>query len=388
MPEERVILQVFVAAPSDVDDARERLEALVDEQNRIWSSDHKPELKLILWDLDVIPGVGSDAQDHVNRQVGDYDILLGLMWNRIGTATPRAASGTVEEFERAIARFRDAPGSLRILMYFCNADIPRDALDLEQYTQLEDFKARLRDEEGVLYGSYGDLDELEQLLRLHLNKLVSTWGTEWGTDARSVERLEQHEDGKATVEEQEADEVGLLDVVDEGYAQFASMNEGLELMKQAVEDLGSNLQKRTAEMGRLPDRSAGRPYLAAAKMVTQRASMNLQSFCSRIQGELPRFREALANGIDSMSKAHVLAAEFGAADGTSEKALQPSKVLREAMADAIVPIREFRKIVEGWPPVSTALNRAKRRTLAAMDQLMSELERGIGLLEEFERGLS
>ncbi|GAF81507.1 unnamed protein product, partial [marine sediment metagenome] len=354
----------------------------------IWSSDHKPELKLILWDLDVIPGVGSDAQDHISDQVGDYDILLGFMWNRIGTATPRAASGTVEEFERAIARFRADPDSIRILMYFCNADIPRDALDLEQYTQLEDFKARLRDEEGVLYGSYGELDELEQLLRLHLSKLVFTWGTEWGIGARSVERLGQQEDGRATVEEQEADEAGLLDVVDEGNAQFNSMNEGLELMKQAVEDLVTNLKKRTAEMGRVPDPSAGRPYLTAAKMVTQRTSMNLQSFCSRIDVELPRFREALANGIDSMVKAHVLMAEFGAAAGISEKALQSSKALREAMAGAIVPVREFRDTVLGWPPVSTALNRAKRRTLTSMDQLISELERGIGLLEEFERALS
>jgi len=388
MPEERVILRVLVAAPSDVDDARELLKALVDEQNRIWRSEHKPELDPIYWDLDVIPGVGSDVQDHISSQVGDYDILLGFMWNRIGTATLHAASGTVEEFDRAIAQLRADPDSIRILMYFCNAAVPRDTIDPEQFTQVEDFKTRLSDEEGCLYGSYGDLDELEQLLRLHLSKLVFTWGTEWGTGVRPVERSEQQEDEQATVEEGEADEVGLLDVVDEGYAQFDSMTEGLELMKQAVEDLGSNLEKRTAEMGQLPDSSAGRPYLTAVKKVTQRASMNLQSFCSRIQGELPRFREALANGIDSMSKAHVLAAEFGAADGTSEKALQPSKELREAMADAIVPIREFRKIVEGWPPVSTALNRAKRRTLAAMDQLMSELERGIGLLEEFERGLS
>jgi len=235
MSEERVILRVLVAAPSDVGDARERLVALVDEQNRIWGTDHQRELKLVQWDVDVVPGVGSDAQDHINREVGDYDILLGLMWNRIGTATPRAASGAVEEFEGALARFREAPDSLRILMYFCNADVPRDALDVEQFRQVEDFKERLRNEEGVFYGTYGDLDELEQLLRLHLSKLTSTWGARWGTGVFPAERLEQRGGELAPDEEQDPDEVGLLDIVDEGYAQFGSMNEGLELMKQAVD---------------------------------------------------------------------------------------------------------------------------------------------------------
>lgn len=38
----------------------------------------------------------------VNWYMKEYALFVGIMWNRIGTPTPRAESGTVEEFERAI----------------------------------------------------------------------------------------------------------------------------------------------------------------------------------------------------------------------------------------------------------------------------------------------
>lgn len=36
----------------------------------------------------------------------EYDLFVGIMWNRIGTKTPRDSSGTVEEFSRAITSLR------------------------------------------------------------------------------------------------------------------------------------------------------------------------------------------------------------------------------------------------------------------------------------------
>jgi len=39
--------------------------------------------------------------------MSNYALFVGVMWNRLGTATPRGASGTVEEFERAVAAFKE-----------------------------------------------------------------------------------------------------------------------------------------------------------------------------------------------------------------------------------------------------------------------------------------
>ena len=44
-------------------------------------------------------GLGIDAQDVINRQLGEYDIFLGIMNTRFGSPTHRADSGTEEEFD-------------------------------------------------------------------------------------------------------------------------------------------------------------------------------------------------------------------------------------------------------------------------------------------------
>lgn len=379
------VLRVLVATPSDVVDARECLQALVDEQNRIWLANMNRMLEPILWEVDVVPGVGEDAQDHINTEVGEtYDIFLGMMWNRIGTRTPREVSGTVEELERALARFRREPTSIRILMYFCEADIPRGSFDPEQFKQVEKFKERLRNEEGVLYGTYGGLAELQERLRLHLSKLVSTWGTDWGAVAEDGPGVQS--DGAAV--DLDEDEPGLLDVVDAGYAHFDSMRTSAEEMTRAVLTLGEQLESRTSEMQQLPDPAAGRPYLAAAKMVTQRASTNLHSFCARIKDALPRFREGLSGGIDALLRAQLIAAQFEGADPGTEKALAISAELRDSLEGTITGVEELSEVVGGWPPVSTSLNRAKRATLSVMRDLSTELRRGVSLLSDLEQAIS
>ena len=58
----------------------------------------------------------------INRQLpDDCDIFLGVMWARFGTATPRAGSGTEEEFERALTRHQANSRSVMILFYFKQA---------------------------------------------------------------------------------------------------------------------------------------------------------------------------------------------------------------------------------------------------------------------------
>lgn len=98
------VLSVFVASPEDVADERECLEGVIRELNLQWTS-RCVRLELVRWETHAYPGVGSDPQEVINEQIGDdYDIFLGLLWKRFGTATPRAGSGTEEEFNRAFAR--------------------------------------------------------------------------------------------------------------------------------------------------------------------------------------------------------------------------------------------------------------------------------------------
>ena len=86
--------------------------------------DKQLTLDLVERGKSVAPGLGRDAQDVVNRQIGDYDIFVGILWKRMGTPTAVASSGTQEQDQRAYASWqRDK--KLPILFYFSREPGPR-----------------------------------------------------------------------------------------------------------------------------------------------------------------------------------------------------------------------------------------------------------------------
>src|SRR5882724_249218 len=98
-------LYVFLASPGDVPQERKHVNTVVEELNR--STFHARGFNLIVkeWKADTFPGHGTDAQQIVNEQIAEmknYQLFVGIMWNRLGTLTPRSESGTVEEYERAV----------------------------------------------------------------------------------------------------------------------------------------------------------------------------------------------------------------------------------------------------------------------------------------------
>jgi hypothetical protein len=119
MPRTETVLQIFVASPGDLSDERRALDDVVGELNATWERTLGIRLDLWRWETCGYPGVSSDPQAVINVEVPlDYDIFVGLMWARFGTATPRAGSGTEEEFLAAKARHEGNPSSVHIMFYF------------------------------------------------------------------------------------------------------------------------------------------------------------------------------------------------------------------------------------------------------------------------------
>jgi hypothetical protein len=97
-------LKIFLASPSDVATERRHVEKVVEVINRTVATAQGVELEVIS-SKNAFPGYGKDGQAILNDQIGkmrEYELFLGIMWNRIGTPTPRAISGTAEEFTRAV----------------------------------------------------------------------------------------------------------------------------------------------------------------------------------------------------------------------------------------------------------------------------------------------
>src|SRR5215510_2457752 len=99
------LMRVFVASPNDVAEERETLAKLLADINDVLAY-LAPEkgltLELVRYETHSYPDIGS-PQDVINREIPvDYDIFIGIMWKHAGTPTSTAASGTIEEFNRAV----------------------------------------------------------------------------------------------------------------------------------------------------------------------------------------------------------------------------------------------------------------------------------------------
>ena len=151
------------------------MESVTDDINRTASNAHPLRLELLKWETHARPGFGEDAQDVINQQIGDdYDIFLGIMWGRFGSPTPRAESGTEEEFNRALSRWKASPESVEIMFYFKNAGIPPNEIEPEQIDKVQAFKDRISSE-GGLYHEFEDTEQFRTKVRGDLNRVIQAW---------------------------------------------------------------------------------------------------------------------------------------------------------------------------------------------------------------------
>ena len=112
------VYKLFVASPSDLEAERQEIPRIVNRINASFGLRWNILVQLVMWETSVHSGIGEDAQDVINRQVPeDYDIFLAMFWNRVGTKTKRAASGTLEEYERALNRYVRT-GKPEIMVFF------------------------------------------------------------------------------------------------------------------------------------------------------------------------------------------------------------------------------------------------------------------------------
>jgi len=196
----------------------------------------------------LVPGVGPDAQAVINNQVGeDYDIYIGILGHRFGTQTPRAGSGTEEEFERAYQRLRNVPDTVRILFYFKSAsDVPLQELDLAQLGKVQEFRRRISPQ--VLYSNFKTADDFLKQVRDHLWQLIiREWKAgRWTVPTSAPVKIEAQlpsslYDGDSTGQkrpgetisesegEEEEDAAGMLDAVVEAQE---SMDAGLAALSR------------------------------------------------------------------------------------------------------------------------------------------------------------
>jgi len=378
MPRNITSLQVFVASPSDVNEERECLEAIVSELNLVWAETLGVQLELVRWETHAKPGFGREPQDVINTCVGDeYDIFIGVMWSRFGTPTTKADSGTHEEFQRAYERFKKNPDEVSIMLYFKNQPIAPADIDPDQIKKINSFKEELGPA-GGLYFQFDDTKEFNSLVRIHLGKEIQIWKSRLEDGDSKLISIEPADTAQNVIpaahETQHEDEsAGFIDAILEGVEHFGRLESIAETMGETIAELGVKFETTTGDLNSLGDLSSESEMRKALKIANKLAK-DMDFFVRQFKADIPVFAGAYQNGINSFAQSVSLLPEFNLEekDFSVAEAVEVLNDLDASVKTMMENTGEFKYTMEGIPNITIPFNKAKRKTIRVLDQFLDE----------------
>jgi hypothetical protein len=387
MPRVELVLQVFVASPSDVKAEREVLESVIAELNRTWSKKLGLRLELNRWETSVYPAFGSDPQDVINKQLEEhYDIFIGILWGRIGTPTPRAQSGTLEEFERAYSKHQEDPDSVELMIYFKDAPISPSNINIDQLSRVKEFRGVLG-QQGGLYWTFESLSEFESTLRSHLSLVTQCWTEKMSRKYPEISSscLRQKEQTQVLDKDSSIEKVekGLLDYYELLEQQAAHMEAALRMMAEATVDIGQQVNRRAEELlsiGVITDKGSQKE----AGKIIQIVSEEMDRYSSILESQVPKFSSSRDDVFESLSKALMLFEDFiSSEDGftTLENQLME---LSGGISESKQGLLVFRQTVSGLPRIASQFNKAKRNVVEAFDKSLKEFDSTLEMIQNIQ----
>ena len=388
MAEQATWIKAFVASPSDTEDEVACLEGVVEELNAQWEN-RGVQLRLVRWKTHVDPGFGDDPQAVVNQQVPpDCDIFMGILWSRIGSPTARAASGTIEEYERAKARFDEDPDSVEIMLFFKEAPVPLQQIDGDQIQAVRDFREQIR-EAGGLDRSFETTEEFEGAVRLSLGRYLNrsrSNGCAKTAPADTATAEGAASDAESDAESEGAQELGLLELQDEFEREFEGLREVTAEIVAALTAVGTMMQRRTADMERAqkqPDFEKVRRKVV--RNICDNAAVGIRNYVADTEPLLPRFASHLDRGTSRFARLLPIQAQISKGDTESRIGLMQSvRGLRVSLRDGADALGKFQAIVEGFPPMTTAMLRANKQMGETLRKQVDTLRRAETQIAEVE----
>jgi hypothetical protein len=367
MARQTLVLQVFVASPSDVAEERRLMEGVVAQLNQIWSATLGITYELVKWETNVRPTFATDPQAAINSQIGeDYDVFIGIFWGRLGTATPRATSGTIEEFEKALAR-RKANGKVpEIMLYFKDAAIPPSKINTEQLQKVLDFKDSLSDK-GGLYSVFEDLNGFESSLRAHLSAVAQSFVSNMPFNSLGDKQKDVISQSEEYLDFEE-DDYGYIDYFEIYEARQSDMVSAITVINEATIRIGEQLSQRTSEM------VESNKDPREAKRLVKRVADDMHSYAETMKNQIALLSAARENAFSALSNALALRKDFPQQNEDLPVLRSMLLVLINGTRTATDGMSGMREAANALPPISKEVNKAKRAVVYELDAFLSEVD--------------
>lgn len=253
MPRSSTVVTIFMASPGDLSSEREFVSKLVAEWNALNARGRRISYELLRWENSVSAGFGKDGQDVINTQLPDYDVFIGLFWGRLGTKTPRADSGSAEEYQNALLRFRNGE-DIEIAFLFKDVPLPPSQIDADQLAKLKEFQGQVQ-KDGAFTKNFISDDALRLEINLLLDKAAKRFSPQAEHETGDIKPVTfnfNQSSASASLPEDD-DDPGLFDIIEdfqthsgeatrilnELNAQIGKMTEEVEEATGAFNDISS-----------------------------------------------------------------------------------------------------------------------------------------------------
>lgn len=384
-------IKIFVSCPSDIVDELTSIRLIVEEINKTSGKHNSYNLEILNWKTDTYTQVGSDAQEVINDQLeGEWDILVGLLWLKIGTPTKRDKSGTIEEINRTILIKEK-----ELLVYFKTAppdDI--DKIDLIQLGQVRDFRVELSSK-GVLYKEFNSIEQFESLFRINLTNLIIEKILNQKTPQESLVPLKAISDKYSSINELISEvenndgklmEIDVFKLVEETTSSLRNVTTSLHSITDSLNELTNSLKERITNINSYLHIKDDRLRMSKIKVVTDLLSNDLDEFNKLINLELPVFSKNFTSLGYTYPTVMLVASSLDSSDAMGIK--QSALEYKDSMDFATVSCADLLREVMKWPVVNSKFNKSKRDTEITLKNLIKEFLNGLYLLNEATENLS
>lgn len=389
------LLRIFLASPGDVKPEREMIFALKEHLDIIIGKSNNIKFDIINWEKNTYPGIGLDAQDVINNQIdGEYDIFIGIFWQRFGTPTSRYESGTAEEFEIAKLKYKDNKQNTHIMMYFKTQEVDMYKVDIEQFQKVKIFRDQIATDDGVFYATFEKTDDLKNLLQINLSNLIADKFNkkkkasmkELVTSNKLPVKLDKYELLAKKIDENDRnlEMENLVEEIEATGSFLADLANCTKRITLSMSFFSEKTKEKTTQFNRLKNIKDEKFKLNKAKKISNEYSLDLDKFSHDFETILPEFREAIDNSVKSYTEIIL-------------KTLNSSVIELKEKEDLLSHLPPFITSVEGAiegtatfletftnmnTHLTLKLSTAKRRAELASNNIFKELLRTKKLLQQ------
>ena len=374
------VITIFISSPGDVPEDRKLIIRTINGWNQRNGGSRKVFFQALTWEQLVAPDRGRSGQDVIDDQIGNtYDIYLGLMWSRFGSATTKADSGTEDEFDQAIAR-HDSDGGLTISFLFKNSPIPQDMLDGLQFDKVQKFKKKVA-EFGCLYREFNDDASLVDAVNLILDRFANASTPESGNGG--PQKVKDDRDGSTSINiggnekdnaacdiEENEFELGLLDYNEILSTEGSNFTALMEEWNSRLSIAGQAAKEATDELNSISRFGEIEP--TAAKKIINRVANYTNEFVDWGDENIQLIDKSMEVFAEAFSGLAIVSVDFDTSDAEIESGIKAGEELIDTIDETNVSLEGLSKSALSVPRITKEMIQANKRLADLLSRMIEK----------------